>query len=499
MPIGEILTRSVRRYPHKCAVVAGTSRYTYSEFNQRVNRLAHGWLGWGLHPGERIAVLADNCPEYLEIYLAGAKSGLVIVPLSPRLAPAEIVYIINNSQANTLVITTSYLGLLSQLRSQLPGVSRFLAIGGQAEGVMSYQELVSGQPDSEPAVEMKEGDLFAIAYTSGTTGLPKGVMHTHQNVTFTIPEGVIMFGVAHQDIVLLVLPFFHVAFPWWAMVNLYVGATVVCAQSFAPQWILDTIAQEKITTLQTAVPVVSSLLEVPHISQYPLSSLRWIAYAGAPLPLATLDKARGLLGDRLINYYALTEISGPVAMLPAVEAARRPGSCGRETINSEIRLVNDQGQEVGAGELGEVIVKSGGLMKGYWGLPQLTTETVRGGYLFTGDLATRDEEGYLYIAGRKKDMICLGEHRFHPQEVEEVLYHHPAISEAAVVDVPPDILKAVVVLKEAKMATEAEIAEFCRRNLPEYAVPGVVEFTSRLPRNPMGKVLRRLLREPGQI
>ncbi len=494
MLVGDLLRRTARRYPQKKAMVVGSTQYTYDQLNQRVNRLGNAWLASGLQKGQRVAVLADNCPQFAEIYFAGAKTGIVITPINPRLAAADIAYILSNAEPAAILMSPNYIDVVKSLRPQLGMIRSYFVLGGRVEGMRSYEELISQGAPHEPEANLRDDEIFLLAYTSGTTGLPKGVMYSHKGMLASTTEGLLTFRIAHQDVALAIVPFFHPVFLWFAISNFHVGATFIAQESFSPPSTLKTMEKEGITTVSTVVPIVASLVESPEITSCDLRSLRWIAYAGAPLPVALVAKGVKALGKKFINYYAMVETTGPVAVMPAEEVTvegseerlGRLGSCGKETINTDIKVVNEEGQEVPPGEVGEIIVRNEGLMLGYWRLPQLTAEAVKDGYYYSGDLG-------------KKDTIVVGDQKVFPQEVEEVLYHHPAVLEAAVIGVSQgdkeEVLKAAVVLKEKKSISEGEIIELCRKSLPAYAVPQVVEFVDKLPRNPMGKILRRVLRE----
>ena len=509
MLLGEIVTRNARRYPEKMAVVFGDRRYTFKKFNQRVNSLVNGLWDMGVRKGDRVAVFADNCPQYLEAYWAMATGGAVVVPLNCRLATEEFGYLVNNSEANTMIVGETYLDMAASMRPELNTVKHFIAIGNKLEGMESYERLVSKYPSTEPETKLSEDDIVGILYTSGTTGLPKGVMLTHRNIVAIIENIVISFGAASDDILLNLFPHFTPATSITLMAYSYMGGTYVGIDKFDPETALEIIQKERVTTLWLAPAMIASLLEYGDIDKYDLSRLHTVIYIGSPIAAEVSKKAIKVFGNTLMQLYGLTEgltltcLSKEDHILEGTEAkAKRLTSCGREVINVEVRVVDEEGNDVAPGEVGEIIARGDIVMKGYWKLPQATAEVIKDGYLYTGDMATVDEENYIYTIDRKKDVITSGGQRINSREIEEVLYRHPSVSEAAVIGIPDkelgEAIKAVVVLGAEMKATEKEIIEFCQLNLPDYAVPKSIAFVDSLPRSPMGKVLKRVLREKYQ-
>ena len=505
MLLGDILRRDVRRHGSKTALVFGDARYTYAEFNDRVNRLANGLGALGVVKGGRVAVLAKNCPQYPELYWAAAKGGFILVPLNTFLPPKDIAYVINDSEANTFVAGEEHWETVDAIRPQLETIKHLVAISGDIPAAKKYEELIASSSPSEPQVELDEEDIAYILYTSGTTGLPKGVMLSHKNMISLAVDAVLGLGLTHDDVSFGSGPNFAIGTPFQIASAFYLGATVVCLEQFTPQAAVEVIAREKATSAGMLPPQLAALLDYPERERYDLSSLRSIYYGAMPMPVETLKRAINVFGNIFVQCYALTEAM-PLAFLGKEdhivdgpeEKVRRLRSCGKEAPNIELRVVDDDGRDVAPGEVGEIIARGDTVMKGYWKLPGPTAETLRGGYLHTGDMATVDEEGYIYTFDRKKDVIVCGDNKISSREVEEIIYGHPAVAEAAVVGIPDvelgEMVKAVLVLKEGRQATAEEIIEFCQRSLPPHAVPRRVEFTSALPRNPMGKVLKRDLR-----
>ncbi|MDI6775936.1 MAG: long-chain-fatty-acid--CoA ligase [Syntrophales bacterium] len=507
MVLAELLMRNVRNNPHKRAMVCRETRIslTYGEFNARVNSLLNGLCDLGVKKGDRVAVLYHNCHHYAELFFALVKGGMVLVPIDFRLKEKEISFLLNNSQASMVVVGEDYIEVLPS-PVDIPTVRGLICIGKAPDGMEDYEYLISSHPPWEPRVNVEEKDLATLYHTSGTTGVPKGVMMTHKNLISIATNTLIAFRITPDDITLHTSPFSHVAPIWPLLIHFYMGGSNVLLKKFAPQDVLEAIEEERITTWNSVPVMIIQLLNYPDIHRYDLSSLRWISYGAAPMPVEILKRALTLLGPILIQVYGLTE-AYPVTLLPREdhilegpeEKLRRLGSCGRELINCEARVVDERGEDVAPGEIGEIITKGDHVMEGYWGLPEETSATIKDGWLYTGDLATVDAEGYIYIVDRKKEIIISGGENISPREVEEVIYMHPSVSEVAVIGVPDEkwgeAVKALVVLREGKKATAEEIIDLCKNNLAGFKKPKAVEFLISLPHTPSGKVLKRELRE----
>jgi len=507
MIIGKLIARNAKRYPNKTAVVSGDYTFTFKEFNERVNKLANTLADLGVKKGDRIAALLNNCHQYVELYCAAPKGGFVLVPLNYMLSGKELAFIINNSGANTLFLGEKYIDTINSVKGDLKGVKHFITMGAPAEGMRSYEELISRYPADEPKTEIGEDDLAYLLYTSGTTGLPKGVVHNHRSMLEIVTQYVILPELKRDDIDLITIPlYWGPSLLLHILPHFYVGSTIVVLKEFNPDVVLKTIETEKVSTTLMPPSFIISLLNHPGLDQYNISSLRSIVFGGEIMPVEVLNRAIGVFGNIFAHIYGLMEIT-PVTYFHeddlvldgTPEGLNRVQSCGREAINVEVRVVDENDNDVIPGEVGEVIVKGDNMMKGYWELPQATAETIRGGYVHTGDLATLDKEGYLYLVGRKKDIINSGGKTIYPGDVEEVIYRHPSVSQAAVIGAADaklgESVKAVVVLKEGMKSTENEILDFCKQNLASHAVPQSIEFVNELPRNPSGKILKRELRE----
>jgi len=510
MLLGELARRNARRYPEKTAVVSGSVSLSFEEFNCRVNSLANGLIALGLCREDRVAVLLNSSHRYLELYFAVPKAGGMVVPLNTTSSVPELAYILHDAGVTVLVFGVGFEPLVDSILAEVDSIKTLVAVDTSVKGAVSYEQLVASYPSAEPQVEVSEQDVAYLVYTSGTTGTPKGIMETHRGMIESALNQVLGCHLTEKDIGLVVTPLF-----WGATMvacvqpQVYVGGTLVIAGSTNPEAILELIQRERITTSFVPPSIITGILEHPQLDSFDVSSLSQMWIAGAPLPVEAFRRAKKVMGDVFYQSYGTTEL-GPLTTITneeqitegPLEKVRRLASCGREAVNVEVRVVDDDGRDVARGEVGEVITRGDNMMKGYWRMPQVTEEALKGGYFHTGDLATVDEEGYLYLVGRKKDLIISGGQTIYPVEVEEVIYQYPDVVEVAVIGVADEKLgesiQAVVAVRRGEKVTAEDILEFCRQRLPDYARPGSIVFMERLPRNPAGKILRRALREePG--
>jgi len=493
----EMIDDSARRYPDKTALIFDDRRYTFREVNQRVNSLVNALADLGVGKGDRVGVLAYNCSQYFEVF-GLAKAGRVCVPLNYRSVARELSYLINNSGINTLILESEFVDMVESIRHELGGVRTLICLDAEVEGMLNYEELISRFPPDEPVDGVAVDDPAALYYTSGTTGHPKGAIHTHKSLTAEIGSHHGSFG--SDDIVLCVMPFFHVGgsaahlFPAFAN-----GATILIHKTFDETEVLDAIQNQKVTYVGLVPAMIIRLLEHRDLDQYDLSSLRTIMYVGAPMPLEALRRGIERFGQVFSQLFGQTETLN-VAVLEKEDhklegSAREVGrlqSAGKPLGQGEMRIVDAHGDDVSVGEVGEIVARSDRMMKGYWRMPEATAEAIEDGWLHTGDVGRMDEDGYIYLVDRKKDMIISGGENIYSREVEEVLYTHPAVLEAAVVGVPDEkwgeAVKAVVVLKEGAEATEEEIIDYCREHLASYKKPRSVEFRDALPKTGSGKI-----------
>jgi long-chain acyl-CoA synthetase len=510
MDLQQILDRAVRFYPNRPAVVCGTTRLTYRGFAERVRRLCRGLQGLGLTKGDRLAILMYNCHRYFELYYATPEMGTLAVPLNIRLSAGEIAYILNDSGSNTLFIGPEFLPLLAEIRDQLPALRHciFTGDGPPPEGFHSYERLLAAANAEFPPTPVAPDDLAALFYTSGTTGHPKGVMLSHANLLANAYHILASMHWREGEVYLHACPMFHIADGPTSHFITWLGGTHVIIPGFKPDVALEVMERERVSATLLIPTMINFLIHHPDVGKRDLSSLRHIAYGGAPMPAELARQAMQTLTCAFRHLYGLTESAPLLTFLPPEEhvadgppeRVRRLLSCGRAVIGVRVRVVDEQGNDAPPGAVGEIIAKGPNIMVGYWNKPQETSDALRDGWLYTGDLATVDEEGYIYIVDRKKDMIITGGENVFSTEVENVLYTHPAVLEAAVVGVPDatwgETIKAIIVLKPDMQATAEDIVEYCRSRMGHFKVPRSVDFyEGALPKSGSGKILKRELRE----
>lgn len=510
MDLQQILDHAVRFYANRTAVVCGTTHFSYRGFGERVHRLCHALHGLGIAKGDRLAILMYNCHRYFELYYATPEMGTLAVPLNVRLSASEITYILNDSGSNTLFVGPEFLPLLAELRDQLPALQHciFTGDGPPPAGFHSYEALVDAASPDFPPVAVVPEDLAALFYTSGTTGHPKGVMLSHANLLANAHHVLASMDWRVGEVYLHACPMFHIADGPTSHFITWLGGTHVIIPGFRPDLALEVIERERVTATLLIPTMINFLIHHPDVRARDLTTLRCIAYGGSPMPAELARQAMQTLTCSFIHLYGLTESAPLLTFLPPdehvadgpPEKVRRLLSCGREVIGVRVRVVNADGREVAPGEVGEIIAKGPNNMVGYWNKPQETADALRDGWLYTGDLATVDDEGYIYIVDRKKDMIITGGENVFSTEVENVLYTHPAILEAAAVGVPDatwgEAIKAIVVLKPGMQASAEDILEHCRSHIAHFKVPRSVDFyEGALPKSGSGKILKRELRE----
>ncbi len=493
------LAKRAELTPDAVALVdAATGReYTYREFDDRAGRLAGFMLDeWRLSPGDRVAILAHNCSEYFEALFAAAKAGVVLVPLNWRLAIPELEGIVADAAPAALVHDEAFADAAAALLPGIAGGSR-MAIGHDAPaGAVALETAITGARNvvmgARPA-----GDLWYLLYTAGTTGRPKGVVQTFEMALFNYLNIGIPIGLTESDTTLNLLPTFHTGgINLYAMPTLLVGGTAIIQKSFEPEETLRLLAER--TTAFFGVPAVYLFLsQHPAFDETDLSGVRSWACGGAPMPVPLLERyaARGIA---IRQGFGMTETGPTVFLVDEDHAVSKAGSVGMPQMFVEVRIADRQGRDVGAGEHGELLVRGPAVTPGYWNLPEVTAETIEDGWLHSGDVARRDEDGYFYIVDRWKDMYISGGENVYPAEVENVLYGLPGVAEAAVIGIPDErwgeVGRAVVVLEEGSEISTGEIIGFCSERLARFKVPKSVVFVDALPRNAAGKVLKQDLR-----
>lgn len=492
--------------PDRDCVIFGEQRVTYREFEARLNRLVNLLYGLGLEKGDRISVLSENSMTATEAMIGVEKSGMVWAPLNFRHVPAEHVYHLNNAGSKAVIMQQQFAEGIASVRDELETVEHFIVDGEGFGGMDSYEDLMAKASDRPTVIDIDENDPVALMYTSGTTGKAKGVLHTHKSFGALATFSAIELGVQADDVVVYVAPINHgagILLP----PHLMMGVPNILISHLDVDYILDVIQKEGVTTMWLAPTIIYFLLAYPNRANFDLSSLRSLPYSSAPIAVEKLKEALDVFGNVFAQAYGLVEC--PVITMLAhddhvvggsEEQTSRLGSAGREIIYTRVRVVDSGGNDMPVGETGEIIVNSPLVMKEYWRDPEATAETLRDGWLYTGDVGYLDEGGYLFIADRLKDLIITGGYNVYPKEVENVIFKHEAVFEAAVIGVPDETwgesVKAFVALKPGMQATEEEIIQLCKDNLASYKKPKSVEFVDALPKNMAGKILKTELRAP---
>ncbi len=506
--LGEMIARNSRKFPDKEALIFGETRLTYRQFNARINQQAHALLDLGIKKGSKVAILSFNCNQFMEAYFALAKIGGVAVPLNFRLHPEELKYITDNSDAEAFIVGEAFLQTVEGIRKGLPKIKDYISITDKPEeGMLHFETWIAKYPDDEPLILVDEDDPAFIMYTAGTTGRPKGAVITHKNemALWMLATALVLSEPVFSDLgnarAFAAPPVFHLAAFGYCQFAFLMGITVVLpTEVFNPEYIMKTIEKERINSIILIPAMANFLLLLPDIDKYDTSSLEFWGTSGAILPTEIRKRImKHFPNVKIFDFFGMTEMSGLVSGLAHSESQGRETSVGKALPFIEIRVVDDEDNDVPVGVVGEAIYRGPSVLKEYYKNPQATAEAMRGGWFHSGDLVRRDEEGYLYILDRKKDMIISGGENIYPAEIEEVLYKHPKILECAVIGVHDEewgeSVKAVVVRKQEEDLTAEEVVEFCKGHLASYKKPKSVDFVDVLPRNALGKVLKTVLRE----
>lgn len=517
MPLNELLPKAAKLFPHREAVVCGDFRCDYKTFSRRVWRLGHALAGLGLTRGDRVGILHENCHIFLETYFAAAHLGLVLVPLNIRLSPEELAMILNDSQSRLLVAQPLFHDKAKELPRLVPSLERVIwtlkeevpPIGLRDE---RYDSLVEGQPETPlPELSIRDEEVAHLYYTSGTTGRPKGVMLTHKNVKSHALGTLADLHLTDSDHWFHVAPLFHLADAWATFAITWAGGKHVVQPAFDPVSVLRLMQDEKITITNLIPTMLNLMVNHPEVGRFDYSSLRVLLSGGAPIAPEVVRRIIDTFQCDYIQTYGMTETSPYLTLsvlkhhlkdLPRQEQLAFKASTGREFVNVSLKVVDEQGKEVARDnrQVGEIIVKGDTVTPGYWKLPEETAKAIKDGWLYTGDLAVVNEEEYVTIVDRKKDVIITGGENVHSTEVENVLYRHPAVLETAVIGVPDvkwgEAVKACVVLKPGMEAQEKDLIAFCKQNLAHYKAPKSVDFLDALPRTGSGKLYKKGLRDP---
>lgn len=519
-PLYRLLERTEARYGNVTATIFYNARLSYGQLGAQARRLAAGLQALGVRKGDRVAIMLANCPQAVVAYYGVLMTGAILVQINPLFTPREVKHQVTDSGARVMIALDLVFPILvdldldhlviTGLPDYMPVPTRWIApfklkppTISFGDKVLRWRELLEHEPLSTPVPVDPKEDVALLQYTGATTGLPKGCMLTHHNLVTNVFQEDVWLGrdrSARGMSVLAVLPFFHV-YGMTTVLNFAVhkGATMVLQPRFNPRDTVKLIHKYRPTLFPGAPAMYVAINNLPGARRYRLDSIEACISGAAPLPLEVQRAFESLTGGRLVEGYGLTEAS-PVTHCNPIWGERREGSIGLPWPDTEARIVDlKTGEDLPPGEIGELVVRGPQVMKGYWNRPEATAETLRDGWLYTGDVARMDKDGYFYIVDRKKDLIITSGYNVYPREVEEVLYLHAGVKEAVVLGIPDEYkgeaVKAYVIPKQGHDLTAAELIAFCRTHLAPYKVPRTIEFRDELPKSLIGKILRRVLRE----
>jgi acyl-CoA synthetase (AMP-forming)/AMP-acid ligase II len=509
MRIHDFLDFFAREQPDaECVVFAGRT-FTFGEVRAEADRIANGLVAAGIEPGDRVAILAKNCPEMVSFYFGAFKAGAVPVPLNYRLAPAEWAFIVNDAGARMLIARGEYVGAVDAVRADMPTVGQWLAIGAPPpSGWQAWDAWLAAQPATAAARHIAaDADAYQM-YTSGTTGHPKGAVLQHRAVCSNVVQMMPIVNVQAGERYLIVAPLYHAAAAISMFVALSRGASLYVQEDFVPSEVVRALSEERlVVALLVPAMIQACLVMVPDVAERRYDALRVVIYGASPIAAETLRRAMSIFQCGFAQGFGMTETTAVLTVLTVDDhrhaLAERPElllSAGRPLLGTEVRIVDEQDQPVPTGAIGEIAARGPQIMRGYWNLAEASAKALAGGWMHTGDAGRLDEQGYLFIEDRVKDMIVSGGENVYPREVENILFQHPAVADAAVIGVPDprwgEAVKAIVVVKAGASVTAEALIAFCRDQLGGYKLPRSVDFADALPRNPSGKVLKRELREP---
>ncbi len=509
--IGDIVRHQGRERSNSIAFEYEGSVLTFGELDRRSNRAANALAALGVKKGDRVAYIGKNSHIYFEILAGAAKLGAVMTPVNWRLARPEVVYVVNDCQAKALFVGPGFSELVGDIEGQLEYVAGIFGSEAPEGKYPGYPEWRDGFPDSDPMVPCAVGDDAVQLYTSGTTGHPKGAILTHGSI-FSSRMNDRNAEVLHDwqktvegEVALLAMPCFHISGTGYGLGTIFNGSNAVVLPEYDPTRALDLIENYNISKIFMVPAAIQILLDHPRVREVDFSNLKYITYGASPIPLELMKRAMEVLGCGFVQMYGMTETTGTiVALAPedhVLEGSPRMRSVGTPLKNVEIKVIDAEGNEVPTGTIGEIATRSPKNMKGYWNRPEATAQTIDPeGWLSTGDAGYLDEDGYLYIQDRVKDMIISGAENVYQAEGENAIYSHPKVADVAVIGIPDDkwgeAVKACVVVKPGEELTEAEVIAHARQHIAGYKCPKSVDFIAALPRNPSGKILRKDLRAP---
>jgi acyl-CoA synthetase (AMP-forming)/AMP-acid ligase II len=508
--LGDIARYHARERPAATALTFEGRSTTFADFQRHTNQVANALSAQRVGRGDRLAYIGKNSDHYFEILIGAAKVGAVLTPIGWRLAPAEMTFIVENARARIVFVGPEFMSQVPNILANLDSKPEVVAMEVDASGEFQpYEAWRSAADDVDPSRPIDPNAVALQLYTSGTTGRPKGAMLTHTNLLIgrrlASESGLPAHTWTPDDIGLVAMPVGHIGGTIWGIIGLYNGAKGVVAREFDPIQALDHIEHDRISKLLVVPAALQIMVRQPRVREVDFSRLQYITYGASPIPLALLREAMEVFGCGFCQVYGMTETSGTIVYLPPedhdVGGSRRMRAAGLPMPGVELKIVDDQGRAVAPYTVGEVVVRSPTNMAGYWQMPEATASTIDAqGWLHTGDAGYLDEDGYLFIHDRVKDLIISGGENIYPAEVENAVFGHPDVAEVAVIGVPDqtwgESVKAIVVLKSGAKANSDGIIAYARSRIAAFKAPKSVDFVDALPRNAAGKILKRQLREP---
>jgi fatty-acyl-CoA synthase len=501
MTTNDLFLRSYSRHPGKVCLIDRGQRHTYEEVYGESNRLANALRGLGIRKGDRVALLSKDRKEFVLAYVGLSKIGAVMVPLNHRCVARELEFMLTDCGARALVFEAEFERVVAQMKGNLPGLSHYISLGTcDLAFVRTYDSLLSSSGDEEPNVEVLEDDDCAIIYTSGTTGKPKGAVMTHRTRVWCTVNILLDGSVEEDAISVQASPFFHAGgLNIGLLPNLAIGSTMILMPRLHPEDIGKAVEGERATHILTVPTVISNLLDSGAFDHFDFSSLRKIYYGGASISLRDLETVlKKLPNVQFFQGYGLTESTQLTVLKPEFQMSKI-GCTGKPHVFVDLMVVDEEDREVGPGRTGEIVTRGPHVMKEYLNLAEETEKAFKSGWFHTGDVARVDQEGFITIVDRKKDVIISGAENIYPKEIENVLNKHPKIKETAVFGIPDEkwgeSVCAAVILKENESVTEEEVISFCKENLASYKKPRTVRFYESFPRNPLGKVQKGELKK----
>ncbi|KAB2338592.1 long-chain fatty acid--CoA ligase [Cytobacillus depressus] len=499
VPLYSLLEKSAEQFGNRMAIIQDDTQISYKKLKNKVDRLAGAWNELGLKKGERIGLIVSNHPFYIVSYYAAIRLGLIVVQINPRYTEREFLQIVNDSNMKYIVVEEENIDKVYKI-NEMQTFTHIFVIDSTNKKHYSVNMLAENSKplEAEVPIDVKE-DVAVIQYTGGTSGVMKGAMLTHFNLVANVSQSHTMYGENMEfgkEIILIATPLYHVyAMTSGMNLGVYIGATILLIKKFEVTEVLELIKQYQPTFFPGVPRMYNAFVNHKSVKKYSLNSLKFCTSGSAPIPIEVIRKFENITGAEIGEGFGLSEAS-PTTHRNPPSGIRKIGSIGIPLPNTDCKIVDVKDLELPVGSVGELIIKGPQIMKGYWKNEEETNKTLRNGWLYTGDLAKQDEDGYFYIVGRKKELIINGGFNVYPQEVENILYEHPDIKECAVIGVPHqegEIVKAYIVPKEGALIDFEELKGFCYRNLTPYKVPKQFEIIEALPRNTVGKILKRIL------